>query len=117
MYNPFSLFKAFSEEEMAFYWFATGTPTFLVRRLKVLHFDVRQFANGGIEATDSMIMDYRADNPNPIPLLYQTGYLTIWGYDRKARIYSLGFPNEEVKYGFLASLFPEYVPIQDWREL
>ncbi len=110
MYNPFSLFKAFSEEEMAFYWFATGTPTFLVRRLKALHFDVRQFANGGIEATDSMIMDYRADNPNPIPLLYQTGYLTIWGYDRKARIYSLGFPNEEVKYGFLASLFPEYVP-------
>ena len=110
MYNPFSLLKAFSEEEMEFYWFATGTPTFLVRRLKALHFDVRQLAEGTIEATDSMIMDYRADNPNPIPLLYQTGYLTILGYDRKAHIYSLGFPNEEVKYGFLASLFPEYVP-------
>ena len=110
VYNPFSLLKALAEEELESYWFATGTPTFLVRRLKNMHFDVRQLAKGTIEVTESMIMDYRADNTNPIPLLYQTGYLTIMGYDRNAHLYSLGFPNEEVKYGFLTSLFPEYVP-------
>jgi hypothetical protein len=57
-----------------------------------------------------MLSDYRADNPNPLPLLYQTGYLTIVDYDQRARLYTLGFPNEEVKYGFLESLLPEYTP-------
>ena len=110
VYNPFSLLSALAAGEMESYWFATGTPTFLVRRLKNRHFDVRQLAEGRIEATISSITDYRADNPDPIPLLYQTGYLTISGYDRKSRLYTLGFPNEEVKYGFMESLFPEYAP-------
>jgi len=57
-----------------------------------------------------VLTDYRADNPDLVPLLYQTGYLTITGYDREEQLYILGFPNEEVKYGFLKSLFPEYVP-------
>ena len=110
IYNPFSLLKAFDEKELGAYWFSTGTPTFLVRRLKAMHFDVRQFTQKTLETNDRMLSDYRADNPNPLPLLYQTGYLTIVGYDPRARLYTLGFPNEEVKYGFLESLLPEYAP-------
>ena len=54
--------------------------------------------------------DYRYENPDPVPLLYQTGYLTIWDYDERRQRYTLGFPNEEVKYGFLKSLLPDYTP-------
>ena len=110
IYNPFSLLKAFDERNLGAYWFSTGTPTFLVRRLKAMHFDVRQFTQKTLEANDRMLSDYRADNPNPLPLLYQTGYLTIVDYDQRAQLYTLGFPNEEVKYGFLESLLPEYAP-------
>ena len=110
VYNPFSVLNALQQREFEAYWFATGTPTFLVRRLKNMHFDVRQLENGTVEATSGMLSDYRADNPDILPLLYQTGYLTAVGFDRQARLYSLGFPNEEVKYGLLSSLFPEYAP-------
>ena len=110
VYNPFSLIKAFYGQELGAYWFATGTPTFLVQRLKNMHFDVKQLAEGDICADAYAITDYRADNPDIVPLLYQTGYLTIVGYDGEAGVYVLGFPNKEVKYGFLKSLFPEYVP-------
>ena len=110
VYNPFSLLRALDEKEFNAYWFATGTPTFLVRRLKKLHFDLRQFLDGSLCATASLLTDYRADDQSMVPLLYQTGYLTIAGYDRQARLYLLGFPNEEVKYGFMESLLPEYAP-------
>ena len=56
-----------------------------------------------------MLKDYSADNPDPVPLLYQTGYLTIADYDAEDQEYTLAFPNREVKYGFLESLMPEYV--------
>ncbi|SEH29843.1 PD-(D/E)XK nuclease domain-containing protein [Selenomonas sp. KH1T6] len=92
------------------YWFSTGTPTFLVRRLRNMHFDVRQFAEKTIYADASDISDYRADNPDPVPLLYQTGYLTIADADSEEGPYILGFPNEEVKIGFFKNLLPEYVP-------
>ena len=110
VYNPFSLIKAFFENELGSYWFSTGTPTFLVRRLKNMHFDVRQFEGRDIYVEEYVLTDYRADNPDLVPLLYQTGYLTITGYDREEQLYLLGFPNAEVKYGFLKSLFPAYVP-------
>ena len=110
VYNPFSLLKAFAENELGFYWFATGTPTFLVRRLKNMHFDVRQLADRDLYVDAYDITDYRADNPDIVPLLYQTGYLTIVGADSSVGPYVLGFPNEEVKLGFLRSLFPEYAP-------
>ena len=60
-------------------------------------------------ANASMLKDYSEDNPDPIPLLYQTGYLTIADYDPTAHEYTLAFPNNEVKYGFLECLMPEYV--------
>ena len=110
IYNPFSLLNALADKMLGAYWFSTGTPTFLVRRLKAMHFDVRQFTKKTLETNDRILSDYRADNPNPLPLLYHTGYLTIVGYDPRARLYTLGFPNEEVKYGFLESLLPEYTP-------
>ena len=110
VYNPFSLLNALADTNFNAYWFATGTPTFLVRKLKDMHFDPRQFTDGTLFAPASLLTDYRADDPSPLPLLYQSGYLTITGYDRKARLYILGFPNEEVKYGFMENLLPEYAP-------
>ena len=79
-----------------------------MQRLKYMHFDVRRFTNRTIYANSSSLSDYRADNPDIIPLLYQTGYLTILGYDAKRRRFTLGFPNDEVKYGLLESLLPKY---------
>ena len=110
IYNPFSLLNAFQKKNMDAYWFATGTPTFLVRRIKNMNFDVRQLENNEVFANQSFIMDYRTDNPSIVPILYQTGYLTITDYIDEDKLYVLGFPNEEVKFGFLNSLLPEYTP-------
>ena len=110
VYNPFSLLSALKKGKIDYYWFETGTPTFLVKRLLELGFDVRRFKNRTLYATGQNLSDYRGDNPDPVPLLYQTGYLTIVDYDRVGRYYTLGFPNEEVEYGFLNSLMPAYLP-------
>jgi len=106
VYNPFSLLNTFSAQKYRYYWFATGTPTFLVKTLKNQNYDIRQLENDVlIEA--SSIMDYRVEYQNIVPLLYQTGYLTIKSY--RSNLYTLGFPNEEVKYGFLNELLPAFV--------
>lgn len=109
VYNPYSLLNAFADREFDAYWFETGTPTFLVRHLREAHFDARKFNDDTLCATKQMLKDYRDDNPDIIPLLYQTGYLTLTGYNREDRTYNLGFPNNEVQYGFFNSLLPEYV--------
>lgn len=109
VYNPFSLLKTFFEKRFGSYRYETGTPTFLVKRLKSENFDVRKFTDGSIFTDGNRIMDYIEDNFDPIPLLYQSGYLTISSYDSNIREYTLSFPNEEVKYGFIQSLIPEYV--------
>jgi len=110
VYNPFSLLSALNAQEFNSYWFATGTPTFLVNKLKNSAFDVRRFSNRTLYANELALSDYRADNPDPVPLLYQTGYLTLVDYDARRKRYTLGFPNEEVRYGFLESLMPAYAP-------
>ena len=110
VYNPFSLLSAFFAEDFGSYWFETGTPSFLVRKLREVHFDVRKFSDESIYASEAVLKDYTGDNLDPVPLLYQTGYLTISDYDAKRKRYTLCFPNEEVKYGFLESLIPAYVP-------
>ncbi|MBR1796569.1 MAG: ATP-binding protein [Clostridiales bacterium] len=109
VYNPYSLLNAFFAEEFGSYWFETGTPTFLVKKLKDTIFDVRKFTDRTLYASEGMLKDYTGDNPDPVPLLYQTGYLTIADFDRVGREYTLAFPNEEVKYGFVECLMPEYV--------
>ena len=109
VYNPYSLLNAFFAEEFGSYWFETGTPAFLVKKLKDTVFDVRKFTDKTLYASEGMLKDYTGDGLDPVPLLYQTGYLTIADFDRIGREYTLAFPNEEVKYGFVECLMPEYV--------
>ena len=99
----------FSKKKFGLYWFSTGTPTFLIEKLKSSGFDAKQFTEGELYARESSLTDYSFDNPNPVPLFYQTGYLTISDYDKKYRSYRLGYPNNEVKYGFLERLAPYYL--------
>ena len=108
LYNPFSLLNALEDREFGAYWFETGTPTFLVKRLRHVNFELKKFTDGTLYARESALKDYRGDNADPVPLLYQSGYLTIRGFDAKYRSYELGFPNDEVKYGFLESLAGTY---------
>ena len=109
VYNPFSLLNALEDRDFRMYWFSTGTPTFLIDRLKESGFDAKQFASDEYYEDESSLTDYRLDDENPVPLFYQTGYLTIKDYDSEFRSYALGYPNEEVKYGFLKSLAPYYL--------
>jgi hypothetical protein len=109
MYNPFSLLNTFAKNALRYYWFATGTPTFLVKMLKDADFDIPDLENEVTIAAPA-IADYRAGDINPLPLLYQTGYLTIKDYEQIFNTYILGFPNEEVKYGFLNELQLIYSP-------
>ncbi|NDV83520.1 hypothetical protein D0T87_16230 [Bacteroides sp. 51] len=91
------------------YWFASGTPTFLAEMLKKTHYDLRDL--DGIEVTAASLTDDRADVYNPVPMIYQSGYLTIKDYDEEFRLYTLGYPNEEVRYGFLNFVAPFYTCI------
>jgi len=95
VYNPFSLLNALSKKNFGMYWFATGTPTFLIEKLKRFGFDPKKITDEDLYAQESILTDYRFDNPNPIPLFYKTGYLTIRGYDKKYRSYQLGYPTDE----------------------
>lgn len=110
VYNPYSLLNALSDMEFDSYWFETGTPTFLVKKLRSINFDIRKLTDNTIYTSESVLKDYTGDITDPIPLLYQTGYLTIADYDLKRKRYTLCFQNEEVKYGFLESLMPSYIP-------
>ena len=112
VFNPFSVLNAFFSKEFGNYWFQTGTPTFLVELLKESDYDLRLLMDG-IETAASAFTEYRADRKNPIPLIYQSGYLTIKEYDREFGLYRLGFPNDEVRYGFLNFLVPFYTAITD----
>lgn len=105
VYNPFSLLNAFSDARYKRYWFGTGTPTMLIEKLRASSIRPEDLESR-VEATEQMIEDYRAENPDPIPLFYQSGYLTIKGYDEEFGTFQLGYPNDEVKYGFLNSLIP-----------
>ena len=109
IYNPFSLLNSLQEKEYGMYWFSTGTPTFLIDKLKESGFDAKRITEGKLYADANELTDYRYDNPNPVPLFYQTGYLTIKGYDKKYRSYRLDYPNDEVRYGFMESLAPMFL--------
>lgn len=109
MYNPFSLLNAFKYKEFGNYWFETGTPTYLVKLLKKHHYDLERMAH---EETDSQVLNsIDSESTNPIPLLYQSGYLTIKGYDEEFGMYRLGFPNREVEEGVVRFLLPFYANV------
>ena len=107
IYNPFSLFNAFNAKEYKNYWFSTGTPTFLIDLLREADFDIRSLE--GVEATDEQFDAPTERITSPVPVLYQSGYLTIKDFDPDFRIYRLAYPNEEVRIGFIESLLPAYV--------
>ena len=107
VYNPFSILSTLDSGELKNYWFATGTPTFLVNYLKDAHYNIPDL-DGKVELDESMLNEYRADTKDPIPILFQSGYLTIKEYIEDVNMYRLGFPNDEVRYGFLKNLFPSY---------
>lgn len=107
VYNPFSILNTFNSGELKNYWFATGTPTFLVNYLKAAHYNVPDL-DGNVEINETGIELYRADAKNPLPILFQSGYLTIKEYIEDVNMYRLGFPNDEVRYGFLENLVPAY---------
>jgi hypothetical protein len=109
IFNPFSVLNTLTKRKFFYYWFKTGTPTFLVEQIKQGAFDPLRFAEAeGMKIPVEAIDDYRVGDDNPIPLLYQSGYLTIAGYNRELDEYILAFPNEEVRYGFLNELLPAY---------
>lgn len=112
VFNPFSVLNAFFSKEFSNFWFQTGTPTFLVELLKESDYDLRLLMDG-VETAASAFTEYRADKKNPIPLIYQSGYLTIKDYDREFKLYRLVFPNDEVRYGFLNFLVPFYTSVTD----
>lgn len=112
MYNPFSLLHCFNECKFGNYWFESGTPTFLINKLNASNFDIRQFTDE-VKVSESEIKDYRPENADPVPLFYQSGYLTIKSWNKRQNSYKLTFPNAEVKYGFLNSLAPSYLHVED----
>ena len=106
IYNPFSLLSTLAEMKFGSYWFETGTPTFLVELLKLSHYNLQRLTEemataDSLSGIDTMYND-------PVPILYQSGYLTIKEYDRRFRTYTLGFPNQEVEEGFIRFLLPFY---------
>jgi hypothetical protein len=112
IYNPYSLLRTFVEGRLRDYWFETGTPTFLVKILKNIDFDMKSLEKN-ITIPARAIFEYKYEINNPIPLLYQSGYLTIKNYNAQYDNYTLGFPNEEVKYGFMYELLPVLMPKTD----
>ncbi len=108
IYNPFSLLNTFKSEEFRMYWFETGTPTFLVRYLKKGNYNLDNISKDDVPVETLTGTNYVS--PAPITLMYQTGYLTIKGYDERFQTYYLDYPNEEVKSGFLNSLSQLFAP-------
>lgn len=107
IYNPFSLFNAFAQKSYENFWFSTETPTFLIDLLQECNFDIR-----GLDSTTATAEQFDAPSnriTDPLPVLYQSGYLTIKGYDPEFQTYTLAYPNKEVRKGFIESLMPAYV--------
>ena len=111
VYNPFSLLNALDDKKFKDYWFETGTPTYLVNMLQVSGWDVSRLQNEEISVMHIKSIDMAPRNP--IPLIYQSGYLTIKGYDEEFQTYQLGFPNKEVENGFAMFLLSYYMPVDD----
>ncbi|WP_294627165.1 ATP-binding protein [uncultured Bacteroides sp.] len=106
IYNPFSVLNTFFKMKFGSYWFETGTPTYLVELLKAHHYDLHCMTH--IETDADILNSVDSASTNPIPVIYQSGYLTIKNYDQEFATYQLGFPNREVEEGFMKFLLPFY---------
>ncbi len=112
VYNPFSLLTAFADQNFGSYWFSTGTPTFLTKMIRNTGFDYTSLESA-IEVGSRTLENYRLTATDPLPMLYQTGYITIKSYDREFRSFTLGLPNAEVKYGLYENLVPLYAGYEE----
>lgn len=106
IYNPFSLLNTFDREKFSHYWAASGTPSFLISLLRNRQWNLEKI--GGSTCTEDDLMGADRYLTNPIPLLYQSGYLTIKGYDEEFSEYILDYPNEEVSEGFASDVLKRY---------
>ncbi len=107
IYNPFSLLNALNNLDYDHYWFSSGTPTYLLDLLRKYDFDIESLE--GVQAMPEQFDAPTEKIISPLPVLYQSGYLTIKSYDPVYRIYTLAYPNEEVRLGFIRALVPYYV--------
>lgn len=108
VYNPFSVLKTLWGKQFGEYWYETATPEFLVKRLQDTEYDLECITNEETTAGDLSSLNF--SDPNPLPLLYQSGYLTIKGHDSEFGTFTLGFPNREVERGFTRFLANHYLP-------
>ena len=108
IYNPFSLLNTFKKKMFGSYWFATGTPTYLVELLKQNRFKLERIEQ--VE-TDIDVLNNVYGDDKPLPVIYQSGYLTIKDYNKEFDLYRLGFPNKEVEEGFIKFLLPSYASV------
>ena len=115
MYNPFSVLNTFKNREFGSYWFETGTPTYLVELLRRHHYNLEEMSKS--EVTADVLNSIDAESTNPIPVIYQSGYLTIKGYKSEFGKYILGFPNDEVAEGFVKYLAPFYLDNREQRSV
>jgi len=107
VYNPFSLLNVLKNKKIDDYWYATGTPTFLVKYLQDVGFSLPEL-DGGVEMAKEDLQMSPMEVDTPLPILFQAGYLTIKEYIAEDDIYRLGFPNEEVRYAFMKNLLKGY---------
>ena len=107
VYNPFSILNTLAKSEMRDYWFASGTPTYLVRLLGNSQEDIMSYTSG--EHSLDEFLNYKADTAMPLPMIFQAGYLTVKGYDPEFETYQLDYPNNEVKQGLITLLANHYL--------
>ena len=110
IYNPFSLLKCFNQRDFSNYWFESGTPTFLIRQLQKFGTDITTMDR--LEASASAFDRPTEAMEDALPLLYQSGYITIKTYDPETFMYTLGIPNNEVRIGFTEGLLPTYAGLR-----
>ena len=113
IYNPYSLLNAFTDCRLANYWFESGTPTFLIRQM--LHFRTDITSLDRMEVFASEFDQPTEAMQSALPLLYQSGYLTIKGYDMGTETYTLSIPNQEVRIGYVEGLLPVYTGLEAGR--
>lgn len=112
IYNPFSVLGALDTCEFRDFWFATGTPSFLIKVLKQNNYRLEQLMERP-SVTSDLMGELNSFNSTPLPILYQSGYLTITNYDNRFKEYTLAFPNYEVEYGFFKYLSSNYTKDQE----
>ena len=112
VYNPFCLLKCFSSRDFGSYWFESGTPSFLVKTLQNQPMEFASILNGR-KATENQFKNYDPDTHNMLPVIYQSGYLTIKDFQKEHRMYTLDFPNKEIEIGFLEVVLKKFVKVQD----